>query len=563
MGVVYKARQVGLKRLVALKMILAGPHAHADELARFRTEAEAVARLQHPHIVQIYEIGQADGLPFFSLEFCAGGSLDQRLKERRPLPHEAAALVEQLARAVQAAHDKGVIHRDLKPANVLLTEDGTLKVTDFGLARKLDEAGQTGTGAVLGTPSYMAPEQASGKNQAVGPATDVWALGAILYELLTGRPPIQAATAMETLLQVLREEPVSPRRLQPKVPHDLETICLKCLRKAPAHRYATAAALAEDLRCFQAGEPIQAQRPPWWRSRRVRRAGVVLAALAAACLLGWAAVKWGMNLRGPQSEATPLTLDEAQAKVATAQQRQAQARRAEEEYRDKVTQQKTAIDSSRRQANLVRQRLQAILQAHAVGGRPLREVQEARFQVYQAEDAEADACHRLEELESAAPKSAVLKAEADLALALLQLAEARRAVGQPAADIATLRRVAAERTLAEALARQDDALRRIEQHPNRTKRVTRVVESLRRRGQEVEDYQKVIERQVKAKGAAKLELLQAEARVLEIRRLLETQVKLLEACEREDPQVALRQTTAEVEMARERLKALASRPKGD
>src|SRR5262249_17925913 len=234
------------------------------ELARFRTEAEAIARMQHPNIVQIYEVGEQGGLPYFSLEFCGGGSLEKKLSGTPLPPHESAALVEALARAMDAAHQKGVIHRDLKPANVLLAEDGTPKITDFGLAKKLDEAGQTASGAVMGTPSYMAPEQAGGK--AVGPLADVYALGAILYECLTGRPPFKAATPLDTIMQVISEEVVSPSLLSPQVPRDLETICLKCLQKEPAKRYTTAQALADDLRRFLAGEPIVA-RPVGWLER--------------------------------------------------------------------------------------------------------------------------------------------------------------------------------------------------------------------------------------------------------------------------------------------------------
>jgi formylglycine-generating enzyme required for sulfatase activity/tRNA A-37 threonylcarbamoyl transferase component Bud32 len=265
MGVVYKARQVKLNRLVALKMILAGGHAGGEERARFKREAEAIARLQHPHIVQIHEVGEHHRLPFFSLEFCPGGSLEKKLAGTPLPPREAAALVEKLAHAMQAAHHKGVIHRDLKPANVLLAEDGTPKVTDFGLAKKLDEAGQTASGAVMGTPSYMAPEQAGGKSGVIGPAADVYALGAVLYECLTGRPPFRAVTVMDTLLQVLEDEPVPPGRLNSKAPRDLETICLKCLDKEPSRRYASAADLAQDLRRFQAGEPVVARPSSLWR----------------------------------------------------------------------------------------------------------------------------------------------------------------------------------------------------------------------------------------------------------------------------------------------------------
>jgi WD40 repeat protein len=292
MGVVYRARQTGLNRPVALKMVLAGTHAGAAERARFRAEAEAVARLQHPNIVQIYETGEADGHPFFSLEFCPGGSLAARLAGTPLPPAEAARLVEVLARAVQAAHERGIVHRDLKPANVLLLDDGTPKLTDFGLAKQLGSgAGQTASGAIVGTPSYMAPEQAGGKSKEVGPAADVYALGAILYECLTGRPPFKAETGAETLLLVLAEEPLPPTRLLPKVPRDLETICLKCLQKEQNQRYATAAALAEDLRRFRAGEAIAArpvgvlERGGKWVRRNPLVAALV-AAVAAALLLG-------------------------------------------------------------------------------------------------------------------------------------------------------------------------------------------------------------------------------------------------------------------------------------
>ena len=258
MGIVYKARQVKLNRLVALKMILAGSHAGEEDLARFRLEAEAVAAVQHANIVQIYEIGESEGRPFFSLEFVEGGSLADHLKETHLKTRQAAQLVEVLARAMHVAHKRGLVHRDLKPANVLMTEDGTPKITDFGLAKKLDvEKGQTRSGAIMGTPSYMAPEQAGGKK--VGPAADTYALGAILYQLVTGRPPFQADTPVDTVLQVISDDPVPPRTLRPRTPRDLETICLKCLQKEPNQRYATAAELAEDLHRFQVGEPIRAR----------------------------------------------------------------------------------------------------------------------------------------------------------------------------------------------------------------------------------------------------------------------------------------------------------------
>jgi WD40 repeat protein len=314
MGVVYKARQVEAGRLVALKMILAGAHAGPADLARFRAEAEAIARLQHPNIVQVFEVGRHGGLPFFSLEFCGGGSLRRRLDQTVLPPREAAALVEQLARAMHAAHQKGVVHRDLKPANILLASGGgeppdarsgglrpplaglTPKISDFGVAKRLGDAGLTLTGAVVGTPSYMAPEQARGRGEEVGPAADVWALGAILYECLAGRAPFRAATALETLEQVCTQEPVPPRSLNPPVPRDLDTVCLKCLRKEPGRRYGSALELAEDLRRWLGGEPVRArpvggpERAVKWALRRPASAALMaVSALAAAALLTGAA----------------------------------------------------------------------------------------------------------------------------------------------------------------------------------------------------------------------------------------------------------------------------------
>ncbi len=307
MGVVYQARQKALNRVVALKMILAGGHASVDLLARFRREAEAIARLQHPHIVQIFEVGEHLGLPFFSLEFCAGGSLERKLAAAPLSPKEAAALVMKLAQAVQAAHEKGVIHRDLKPANVLLAEDGTPKVSDFGLAKRLDEQGGTATGAVIGTPSYMAPEQAGGAKDA-GPAADVYALGAILYECLTGQPPFRGASPMQTLLRVMRDAPVPPSRLRPGTPRDLEIICLRCLRKDPARRYGSARELAADLQRFIEGRPIQAPVGVVGRlTRWVRREPRMASASATAVLaLAFAAAVLVVSLRMQQGSAEQL-----------------------------------------------------------------------------------------------------------------------------------------------------------------------------------------------------------------------------------------------------------------
>ncbi|MBY0524394.1 MAG: protein kinase [Gemmataceae bacterium] len=301
MGVVYKARQRALKRTVALKMVLAGAAGSKKGVARFQTEAEAVARLQHPNIVQIYEVGDQDGKPYFSMEYIEGRSLSAHLDSSPQPAKEAARLVGILARAMHVAHQKGIIHRDLKPANVLVANDGTLKITDFGLAKRLDESdGPTQTGDVMGTPSYMAPEQAQGKLDLIGPATDVYALGAILYEMLTARPPFKAETAMDTMFQVLFNEPVPPNQLRAKMPSDLETICLKCLEKEPPRRYPTALELAEDLDRFVNDQPILA-RPvgplarmlKWARRRPAAAALIVVSALA---LVGSLAASITMNV---------------------------------------------------------------------------------------------------------------------------------------------------------------------------------------------------------------------------------------------------------------------------
>jgi eukaryotic-like serine/threonine-protein kinase len=260
MGVVYKARQINLNRLVALKMVLAGVHAGPVALARFHNEAQAVASLRHPDIVQIHDVGQADGLPYFCLEFIDGGSL-ARIEGRPQDIKQAAWTIRVLARAIHAAHLQGIVHRDLKPANILLTADGRPKITDFGLAKRLgDDTDHTRSGIIVGTPDYMAPEQARGQADDAGPRVDQHALGTILYELLTGRPPFRGSTPSDTIEQVRTQEPVPPTRLQPKVPRDLETICLKCLQKESHRRYADADALADDLDRFLDGRPVLARR---------------------------------------------------------------------------------------------------------------------------------------------------------------------------------------------------------------------------------------------------------------------------------------------------------------
>ena len=249
MGIVYKARQVELDRIVALKMIRSSC-IDQEQRTRFLKEAAIAARLQHANIVQIHEVGEHDDGPYLSMEYVDGGSLEQTLSGQPLSSRDAAALVETLAEAVHFAHEHGIVHRDLKPANVLLTKTGTPKITDFGLAKCLtgDDQNNTCSGAILGTPVYMAPEQARGRTRDVQPAADVYALGAILYELSTGRAPFKATSLLETLEQVRSKEPVPPTRLCPKISRSLETICLVCLQKEPASRYASAKALADDLR---------------------------------------------------------------------------------------------------------------------------------------------------------------------------------------------------------------------------------------------------------------------------------------------------------------------------
>ena len=299
-------------------------------LARFRAEAEAVAKLLHSNIVQIYETGEHEGRPYFSLEFVDGGSLDQRLRESPTSPRSAARLVETLARTMDVAHQRGIVHRDLKPANILLAKldsqssmirhrdldsssspgdhwsrNTVPKIADFGLAKRVDEdSSQTQSGTILGTPSYMAPEQASGRNREIGPAADIYSLGAILYELLVGRPPFKASNPIDTVRQVIEQEPVPPRQLEPRVPHDLETICLKCLEKDPARRFRSAAELADDLRRFVDDEPIRARpTPAWeraWKWGKRRKAVVALLGLSALTVIGMVLfIAWhNVSLRG-------------------------------------------------------------------------------------------------------------------------------------------------------------------------------------------------------------------------------------------------------------------------
>jgi serine/threonine-protein kinase len=260
MGVVYKAQQKSLNRLVAIKMVLRGELASASDLARFRAEAESAARLEHPNIVPVYEVGECDGQAFFTMQLVEGSTLRERAAQGPLPPRDAARYLAAISRAIDFAHQRGVLHRDLKPSNVLIDKDDRPLVTDFGLAKRVESGDSiTGTGHILGTPSYMSPEQAAGSRGRLSPATDVYSLGTILYELLTGRPPFQAASPVDTLMLVLEQEPILPRLLNRNIDRELEMICLKCLQKPPDLRYPSAAKLADDLEAYLSGEPVSAR----------------------------------------------------------------------------------------------------------------------------------------------------------------------------------------------------------------------------------------------------------------------------------------------------------------
>jgi WD40 repeat protein len=314
MGVVFRARQVSANRRVALKMILSGQFASADDVKRFHIEAEAAANLDHPNIVPIYEVGEEDGQNFFSMKLVEGGSVAAQVGRFAHDPRGAARLIATTARAVHHAHQRGILHRDLKPGNVLLDADGQPYVTDFGLAKRIEGDSQlTHSGAIVGTPSYMAPEQVGAK-KALTTAADVYALGAILYELLTGQPPFRAVTPLDTLLLVLEKEADAPRKLNPRIDRDLETICLKCLEKEPGRRYESAAALADDLERWLRGEPVRARRTGvverTWKWARRRPGLAALTGGIAACLLLSVLLGAGYVITG-------LHLEEAEAARAT------------------------------------------------------------------------------------------------------------------------------------------------------------------------------------------------------------------------------------------------------
>ncbi|MCY3021234.1 MAG: protein kinase [Planctomycetota bacterium] len=378
MGVVYKARHIGLNRVVALKMILSAEHAGREAVVRFKAEAEAVAQLKHPNIIQVYDIGEQDGRPFFSMEFVEGGSLQNRIRGQPQPPKWCAEVAEKLALAMHVAHSQGIVHRDLKPANVLLTAQGEPKIMDFGLAKRV-ESGEalTQSGAVMGTPQYMAPEQASGEARRVGPPADVYALGAILYTMLTGKPPFSAETAMATVQKVLHEEPAPPSRMTQRIPADLETICLKCLQKEPQKRYASAQELAADLRRFLDHEPILARRAgaierstKWARRRPAAAALIGVSAVAMVTLIG-GGLWYNAQLRTERDRAL---ISEKTAETATTNEKaEAQRARASED------------DAKRRSVEVQRRLAESLVSqgdALCLAGR----VSEAKRQYTEAQD---------------------------------------------------------------------------------------------------------------------------------------------------------------------------------
>jgi serine/threonine-protein kinase len=374
MGIVYKARHVPLNRIVAVKKIITGSDATDEQIVRFQREAEAAAHLSHPNIVSVYEVGRHNGMPFFSLEYVNGQALSERLRKSTMTGRDAADLLIPIAEAIDYSHKKGVLHRDLKPQNILLNEDGVPKVADFGLAKRLDddEIEKTREGLILGTPGYMAPEQAKSGDQ-IGPHTDVYALGCILYYMMTGRPPFNAPTPFETVRQVLSNEPVPPSRLQDGLDPDLETICLKALEKDIGRRYQTAADLAAELRRYRNGEPIHArpitrvERVKKWCKRNPKLATLsgLAAALALIVMIGGpasAAVIYGQKQKVVEAKGrAEENAVRAEANAVTAQrfasQADAEKKVAEKHAEAAAVQEKNALDALRSMTFVVQQKM--------------------------------------------------------------------------------------------------------------------------------------------------------------------------------------------------------------
>jgi len=353
MGIVYRAQQISLNRTVALKMILADTFASSVQVERFRLEAEAAAGLDHPHIVPIYEVGEHDSHPYFSMKLVVGGNLSKEIPQLIQNPRRVAGLLATVAEAVHHAHQRGILHRDLKPANILLDTEGQPYVTDFGLAKRSGDSSKTQTGAVLGTPSYMPPEQAVGRKD-LSTAADVYSLGAILYECLTGRPPFKGESTLDTLLLVQHQEPARPHTLNPHVSRDLETICLKCLEKEPRQRYTSALELAEDLRAFLDDKPIRA-RPlsSWERGVKWCRRNRTLAALLVVSVVTVVAIGiLGVGLYYGRQLSDALAAAQVERDNAEQQRREADRQRGEaQRQKDAAEAQRQEADRQRREAD--------------------------------------------------------------------------------------------------------------------------------------------------------------------------------------------------------------------
>ncbi|MEW4488337.1 protein kinase [Thalassoglobus sp. JC818] len=318
MGQVYLAEDLKLKRQVALKVVAGGAASTPEMLERFQAEARAVAAVKHPGVCHIFEAGETGSIPYLAMEVIQGQTVSQLIRDQLPTPKQSAKLADDVAKAVHACHESGILHRDLKPSNVMLTKDGIVKVMDFGLAKQLGTTGdRTRTGEIIGTPSYMAPEQASGVVKQLGPECDVYAIGALLYEMLTGRPPFQTSELMQTIMLVITTDPVPPRKLQPRVPTDLETICLKCLQKQPRKRYSSALELSEDLERYLNSEPILARKTPLWEqgykwSRRHPVLTVFLATIGLAVTGGLAGVSFHVERLQSELDRNERLFDESQ-----------------------------------------------------------------------------------------------------------------------------------------------------------------------------------------------------------------------------------------------------------
>jgi predicted Ser/Thr protein kinase len=570
MGVVYKARQLSLKRLVALKMILSESAPSSAELARFKREAEVVAQFQHPNIVQIYDIGDHAGRPFFAMEFAEGGTLAQKLAGTPQRPVDAAQLVLTLAQALSVMHRRGIIHRDLKPGNILLFADGIPKISDFGLVKQtVHDRAVTPSGQLLGTPSYMSPEQAAG--QRIGPSSDIHALGAILYELLTGRPPFLGVTYVDTVQQIIHQDPVPPSRLQPSVPAQLEAICLKCLEKTPSRRYPTALALAADLECFLQGKRVQAKRPSAWRrgvnwlKRRPVAAALLVGGLLA--LLGIAGGGWGAYaLKGDPRAAIfgdqpVISLAEAEAAERAAEARLLEAKAAADRYETELTAQNEKVRIMVERVKLAENEITSARDSFAQNLGGLFEWIAAEERMALKVREERDARDDLDQMLLNHPSLATARAASDLGLARLRVAMARIAEGKSAPgteNVRDLRQTAAMANLQLQWAEFQYAMNSAVCQRKQRARQQRFVLSCEEAHDRFKRIGDTLEKALKAgaKGYKKSDLDTNQIRILDaLNALTDSKVKL-SRMERVDSQAAVDRARADLNAAKAHLEAL-------